>query len=142
VEKEAGGRGGEEVKREAALRPGLPGAGRLSLLESMTFSAKGRPAAGATAAILSVEGQNGDRYTSSMTKKDLIDGVLHLSPGDRAEIAREIIAILDGPADEGVKEVWIQELERRVQEVEGGSVPLAQWQDVQARIAKRLASRS
>jgi putative addiction module component (TIGR02574 family) len=89
-----------------------------------------------------VVGEDSWGYNPVVTKKDLIEGALHLPPSERAEIAREIIASLDAAPEEGVQEAWLREIQRRAQEAQGGSVPLSDWGDVQKRIAKRLASRA
>ena len=51
-----------------------------------------------------------------MTKKELHDQAMALPPEERATLAHEIIASLDGPADEGAAEGWVREIERRIRE--------------------------
>jgi putative addiction module component (TIGR02574 family) len=75
-----------------------------------------------------------------MTKKELREQALALPPDERAQLAHEIIASLDGPADEGAAEAWVREIERRVREVKNGSVKLVDWKDTRARILKRLSA--
>ena len=79
-------------------------------------------------------------YNVIVTRKDLHNQALALPPDERARLAHDIIASLDGPADEGAAEAWVREIERRVREVRGGSVKLIDWKDTRARILKRLAS--
>jgi putative addiction module component (TIGR02574 family) len=43
-----------------------------------------------------------------------------LSPGDRAELARYLLASLDGAADPGAEQAWEAELARRAAEVRAG----------------------
>jgi putative addiction module component (TIGR02574 family) len=74
-----------------------------------------------------------------MTKKELHDQALALPPDERAELAHVIIASLDGPADESAAEAWVREIERRVREVQNGSVKLVDWKDTRARILTRLS---
>ena len=45
-----------------------------------------------------------------------------LSREDKAGLIRELIAELDGPADEEVERAWMQEAQRRYQEVVDGKV--------------------
>ena len=53
-----------------------------------------------------------------MTKpKSIIDSALKLPREERARVAREIIASLDGPADQDVDAAWLAEVERRLDEV-------------------------
>jgi putative addiction module component (TIGR02574 family) len=74
-------------------------------------------------------------------KRELHDQVLALPAEERARLAHEIIASLDGPADPGAAEEWVREIEHRVQEVKNGSVKLVDWKDVRARILKRLSAK-
>jgi putative addiction module component (TIGR02574 family) len=74
-----------------------------------------------------------------VTKKEVFDQALALPPDERARLAHDILASLDGPADEGTSEAWVREIERRVREVKEGSVELIDWKDTRARILKRLS---
>ena len=76
-----------------------------------------------------------------MTRKQLRDRALELPPDERARLAQEIIASLDGPSEQDASEAWVSEIERRVQEVRAGSVKLVNWKDVRARIVKRLSAK-
>lgn len=83
---------------------------------------------------------NGRRLTvRSMTKKELHGQALALPPDERAELAHEIIASLDGPADDAAAEAWVREIERRVREVKNGSVKLVDWKDTRVRLLTRLS---
>jgi putative addiction module component (TIGR02574 family) len=68
----------------------------------------------------------------------LRDAVLQLPEEDRAWLAAEILASLDGPPDTGVEVAWSEEIERRVHEIESGAVELLDWQVVKARLAEKL----
>jgi putative addiction module component (TIGR02574 family) len=73
-----------------------------------------------------------------VTKKELHDQALALPPEERARLAHDIIASLDGPSDNGAAEAWVREIESRVAEVKKGSVKLIDWKDTRARILNRL----
>jgi putative addiction module component (TIGR02574 family) len=45
-----------------------------------------------------------------------------LSPEDRTELLRSLIADLDGPAETGVEQAWLEEAQRRYREVVEGKV--------------------
>lgn len=45
-----------------------------------------------------------------------------LSDGDKAEVLRSLIAELDGPADAGAEEAWLEEARRRHRELAEGRV--------------------
>lgn len=47
-----------------------------------------------------------------------------LTEQERAQLAHELIAGLDGPEDEGVEAAWETEIERRLDEVESGKVKM------------------
>lgn len=77
---------------------------------------------------------------SLVTNKEVHDQALALPPDERARLAHDIIATLDGPADEGAAEAWVREIERRVRGVKEGSVTLIDWKDTRTRILKRLSA--
>jgi len=73
-----------------------------------------------------------------MKPKSIIDSALELPREERARVAREIIASLDGPADQDVDALWLAEVERRLNEVERGAAALVPWDTVRQRVAERL----
>jgi len=68
----------------------------------------------------------------------LRDAALALSEAERAKLASDLIASLDGPADDDVSEVWDIELCRRINEVEAEKAQLLDVEDVLARIWVRI----
>ena len=68
----------------------------------------------------------------------LRDAALALSEAERAMLARDLIASLDGPADNDVAEAWDIEICRRINEVEAGKAQLLDVEDVLARIRTRI----
>ena len=74
------------------------------------------------------------------SSKPVLDEALRLPPGERAAIARELIASLDAPADSDVEEAWLVEVERREEEISAGTAKLEDWSVVRERIALRLRS--
>jgi putative addiction module component (TIGR02574 family) len=63
---------------------------------------------------------------------------LALSNLERAELARDLVASLDGPADTDAGKVWDNELCRRINEIEAGKATLLDPNDVLARVRTRL----
>ncbi len=63
---------------------------------------------------------------------------MRLPPDDRARLAHDLLASLDGEADEDAAAQWLTEIERRVAELDAGTARLEPWEDVRARIAARL----
>jgi putative addiction module component (TIGR02574 family) len=78
-----------------------------------------------------------------MTKaaEALLADALRLSPEVRAELAAELLASLDGPADPDADAAWAAEIERRVDAIETGAVALEPWEDVKRRIEKDILGR-
>lgn len=70
--------------------------------------------------------------------RNLRNAVLELSDEDRAWLASELLASLDGPPDPDVEAAWAAEIDRRVDEVERGAVELLDWDVVKARLAEKL----
>lgn len=66
---------------------------------------------------------------------------LRLDLDARAEVAAELLASLDGPADAGTETAWAIEIERRVAAIEAGTVKLEPWDDVKRRIEKEILGR-
>jgi putative addiction module component (TIGR02574 family) len=66
---------------------------------------------------------------------------LRLSEDARAELAAELLASLDGPADAGAQQAWDEEIGRRISDVESGRMPLESWDDVKRRVAKDVLGR-
>ena len=84
-----------------------------------------------------------ERKIDTMTKaaEALLADALRLSPEVRAELAAELLASLDGPADPDAKTAWAVEIERRVSAIEAGSVALEPWDEVKRRIEKDILGR-
>jgi putative addiction module component (TIGR02574 family) len=74
-----------------------------------------------------------------MTKatQAVLANALRPEPKARAELAAELFASLDGPADPDVEAAWTAEIERRVEAMEAGTLELEPWEDVKRRIEKR-----
>lgn len=66
---------------------------------------------------------------------------LRLDEHARAELAAELIASLDGPADPDAESQWAIEIERRVAAIESGTAALEPWDDVRRRIERDVLGR-
>jgi putative addiction module component (TIGR02574 family) len=64
---------------------------------------------------------------------------LSLPDTERASLARELVASLDGPADVDAARAWDIELCRRINEIEAGNASLLDADDVLARVRKRAS---
>ncbi len=63
---------------------------------------------------------------------------LRLDVSARAELAAELLASLDGPADPDAAELWAEEIHRRVAEIEAGTVKLEPWSELKRRIEQQI----
>ena len=77
----------------------------------------------------------------SATSRAVLDQALRLSEEERAEIAGELIASLDGPPDEDVERAWEEEISRRLEQVDRGEVVPEPWETVRDRIAAALRAK-
>jgi putative addiction module component (TIGR02574 family) len=75
------------------------------------------------------------------TAEAVLVEALRLDVRARAEIASELLASLDGPADPGAEQAWAAEIERRVKALETGTEPLESWDDVKRRISSKTLGR-
>lgn len=66
---------------------------------------------------------------------------LRLEPEARAEIAAELLASLDGPADPDAEAAWSEEFEKRITAIEAGTMKLESWGDVRRRISEEILGR-
>jgi putative addiction module component (TIGR02574 family) len=78
-----------------------------------------------------------------MTKatESVLADALRLNAKARAELAVEILASLDGPADPDATAAWDEEIRRRVDALEAGTGKLESWESVKRRIATNILGR-
>ena len=76
--------------------------------------------------------------------QEVLRRALALSADQRADVAAELLASLDEapPSDRAaVEAAWAREIERRARRVMAGESAGEPWEDVRARILRRLAQR-
>ena len=78
-----------------------------------------------------------------MTKaaQAVLADALRLDSASRAELASELLASLDGPADPDAESAWNVEIDRRIEGIEAGTIRLEPWEQVKRRIEKDLLGR-
>jgi putative addiction module component (TIGR02574 family) len=88
-------------------------------------------------------GSESERKIRIMTKaaETVLADALRLDLDARAEVAAELLASLDGPADPDANAAWAIEIERRVAAIEAGNVKLEPWNSVKRRIQKEILCR-
>ena len=77
--------------------------------------------------------------TKAATK--LLTEALALSPEERMDLAAELLASVDGPADPDWEQAWQAELDRRANTSDASTAPPAEWSEVRARVLRKLALR-
>jgi putative addiction module component (TIGR02574 family) len=77
--------------------------------------------------------------TKPMTS--VLADALRLDNDARAELAAELLASLDGPADADAEQAWNVEIERRITAIEAGSISLEPWDEVRRRIERDILER-
>lgn len=70
----------------------------------------------------------------------LRNAALSLSEEERARLARDLVASLDGPADKELSAAWDIEICRRINEIESGKATLLSPKDVLTRARARIRS--
>ena len=74
--------------------------------------------------------------------QELLREALALPTEERADVAAELLASLDEPATvdaAAVETAWAREIEKRARRVMTGESVGEPWEDVRARVARRLA---
>jgi putative addiction module component (TIGR02574 family) len=74
----------------------------------------------------------------------LLREALALPAEERADVAAELLASLEGPPPDDPGEVeaaWAREIERRARRVMSGESTGEPWEDVRARVMRRLTER-
>ncbi len=72
----------------------------------------------------------------------LLSDALLLPEKERAELAGQIIASLDGPPDPDSESLWAEEVARRIREFEKDPSRAEDWQVVKARLQRDLWPKS
>jgi putative addiction module component (TIGR02574 family) len=68
----------------------------------------------------------------------ILQSALALSDNERADVAAELLASLDGEADPNAESEWAEEIGRRAQSVLAGTAKLVDWENVDAEAARLL----
>ena len=83
----------------------------------------------------------GNMEPMTKTTESVLADALRLDAKARAELAAEILASLDGPADPDAATAWDEEIRRRVDALEAGTEKLESWESVKRRIASDILRR-
>ena len=80
-------------------------------------------------------------YVMTKATETVLAEALRLDQAERAELASELLASLDGPKDPDAHEAWEAEIKRRVEAIDAGSAHLEPWERVRRRIEKEILGR-
>jgi putative addiction module component (TIGR02574 family) len=72
---------------------------------------------------------------------ELLQCALRLPADDRIALATEILDSVEGPEDPKWAAAWAAELDRRVNELDAGTVKAIPWEQVKSETLQRLRSR-
>ena len=75
---------------------------------------------------------------TSATLKRALDLALELPPEERAELARDVLASLDGEPDPDCAQAWDSEITERMAKLESGQSKPVGWDEALRRIDDRL----
>jgi putative addiction module component (TIGR02574 family) len=62
---------------------------------------------------------------------------MRLSVPQRAQVAAELLASLDGELDSDVEAAWAEEIARRIEQIQSGRAAGRPWAEVRERIERR-----
>jgi putative addiction module component (TIGR02574 family) len=69
--------------------------------------------------------------------REVFEAAMRLDPEERATLMRLLIENLDAESEEGVEDAWRVEIERRMAELDSGSVQTVPWEELRARLYRR-----
>ena len=69
--------------------------------------------------------------------RELFEEAMRLDPEERVTLMRLLIETLDAESEEGVEDAWRIEIERRMAELDSGSVQTIPWEELRARLYRR-----
>jgi putative addiction module component (TIGR02574 family) len=72
---------------------------------------------------------------------EILSSALALPVRERASLAHELLASLDGATDADAAEAWVAEVERRALEVTAAEVAAEDWAAVKERLTNRWRGR-
>jgi putative addiction module component (TIGR02574 family) len=69
--------------------------------------------------------------------RKILEDAMALSRDERAALARELLASLDGEPDPGAEAAWAAEIKRRVERFRAGESKGIPWEEVKARLVEQ-----
>ena len=72
---------------------------------------------------------------------ELLKDALSLPPEGRAAIADSLLESLDQEIDEGAEQAWLDEIEKRLREIDSGAVAMLPWEEAERRLWAKVPSK-
>ncbi len=69
--------------------------------------------------------------------RKLFEEAMRLDPKERAALTGLLIESLEPESEEGVEEAWVAEIERRMAELDSGTVQTVSWEELKSRLYGR-----
>lgn len=66
--------------------------------------------------------------------RELFEEAMRLDPEERAALTGLLIESLEPESEEGVEEAWVAEIERRMVELDSGTVQTIPWDELRLRL--------
>jgi len=74
--------------------------------------------------------------------KKILNAALGLPEPDRAKVAEELLATLEGKPQKDVDTAWAEEIEQRTREIEHGSVKPVSWSKLKKSAMQRARAKT
>ncbi len=69
--------------------------------------------------------------------RHIIDEALKLKVAERAEVAAELLASLDGEPEADIEKAWADEIQRRIERIRNGTAKGRPWSEVRSDLERR-----
>ena len=69
---------------------------------------------------------------------ELLKDALSLPPEGRAALADSLLESLDQEIDADAEQAWLEEIQKRLREIENGAVELLPWEEAERRLWAKL----
>ena len=69
--------------------------------------------------------------------RELFEEAMKLGPEERATLMRLLIESVDAESEDGVEDAWRVEIERRMAELDSGTVQTIPWEELRAQLYRR-----
>ncbi len=66
--------------------------------------------------------------------RELFEEAMRLTPEERAALTGLLLESLEPESEEGVEQAWMAEVERRMAELDSGTVQTIPWNELRARL--------